>query len=146
MISITNLSKQYDQRTLFKDVTLSIFPNEKIGLAGPNGSGKSTLFSILLGEVESTAGAVQMPRNLRVGYLPQEAKFDSRRTVLQEMTSGDERIRNLMRERGQPELLLEVDDPDLEARLGVILRRLVSEKDNPVGKALLEFVELQTKK
>jgi polysaccharide pyruvyl transferase WcaK-like protein len=42
----------------------------------------------------------------------------------------DERIRNLMRERGQPELLLEVDDPDLEAKLGVILRRLVKEKES----------------
>jgi len=37
----------------------------------------------------------------------------------------DERIRNLMRERGQPELVLEVDDPDLEERLIVVLRNLI---------------------
>ena len=37
----------------------------------------------------------------------------------------DERIRNLMRERGQPDLVLEVDDPDLEERLIVVLRNLI---------------------
>ncbi|MBZ0167790.1 MAG: ATP-binding cassette domain-containing protein, partial [Candidatus Omnitrophica bacterium] len=45
MITINNLTMGFTQRTLFKDVTFSIFPNEKIGLTGPNGAGKTTLFS-----------------------------------------------------------------------------------------------------
>jgi len=39
----------------------------------------------------------------------------------------DERIRNLMRERGHDDLLMNVDDPDLETRLGVALERLWSD-------------------
>ena len=41
----------------------------------------------------------------------------------------DERIRNLMRQRGQPELALEVDDPELESRLDVVLERLERDKE-----------------
>ena len=37
----------------------------------------------------------------------------------------DERIRNLMRERGQPNLVLEVDDPDLEEKIRIVLRDLM---------------------
>lgn len=42
----------------------------------------------------------------------------------------DERIRNLMRERGHPELLLEVDDPELAGRLVSILQKLLKESDS----------------
>lgn len=86
-------------RTLFKDVTLSIFPNEKIGLTGPNGAGKSTLFSVILGNMEPVAGDVQIQKNINIGYLPQESSFQSTRTVLDEMTSGDDRIRKLLEEK-----------------------------------------------
>ncbi|MFH1359513.1 MAG: ABC-F family ATP-binding cassette domain-containing protein [Candidatus Omnitrophota bacterium] len=103
MITITNLSKNFDQRLLLKDVSLGIFPNEKIGLTGPNGTGKTTLFSIILGELEPSAGTVQVQKNIRIGYLPQEAKFDSERTLIQELTSGDERMRGLIREKRQLE-------------------------------------------
>ncbi len=103
MITITNLSKNFTGRVLFKDVSLSIFPGEKIGLTGPNGSGKSTLFSILRGEMESTEGDVQRQKNLRVGYLPQEASFKSERTVLEEVASGDDKIKSLVREKRQLE-------------------------------------------
>jgi len=41
----------------------------------------------------------------------------------------DERIRNLMRQRGQPELVLEVDDPDLEAHLLEVLESLHRDAD-----------------
>ncbi len=41
----------------------------------------------------------------------------------------DERIRNLMRERGHQHLLLNVDDPDLEPRLLQVMESLVSEAE-----------------
>ncbi|HNV24568.1 MAG TPA: ATP-binding cassette domain-containing protein, partial [Candidatus Omnitrophota bacterium] len=60
MINLNNITMGFTGRTLFKDVTLSIFPNEKIGLTGPNGAGKSTLFSVILGNMEPVAGDVQI--------------------------------------------------------------------------------------
>jgi len=99
MITINNISMGFTKRTLFKDVTLSIFPKEKIGLTGPNGSGKTTLFSIILGETEPIAGNVQIQKNINIGYLAQETKFHSNKTVMEELTEGDDRIRSLMDEK-----------------------------------------------
>ena len=99
MITITNLSKNFTGRTLFSDVSISIYRKEKIGLTGPNGAGKTTLFSIIRGEMEPTGGEVQMQKNLNIGYLPQETLFSSDRTVLEELTSGDDRMIALMKEK-----------------------------------------------
>ena len=120
MIAITNLTKNLTQRTLFKSVNLSIFPQERIGLTGPNGSGKTTLFSIILGETESSGGAVQMQKNLKIGYLPQEARFHSDRTVLEEVTSGDSYVRQLLQEKHYYEETNKAD----QARYGDILEEL----------------------
>lgn len=99
MITITNLSKNFHQRMLLDKVSLSIYPNEKIGLTGPNGAGKSTLFSIILKEQEPTGGEVQIQKNLNIGFLAQEARFDSTRTVIEELVEGDSRIKNLKEEQ-----------------------------------------------
>ena len=99
MITINNLSKNFNQRVLLKDVSLSIYRNEKIGLTGPNGAGKTTLFSMILGQMEPTGGNVQVQKNLNIGFLPQETHFESTQTVIEELTSGDNRIRALKKEK-----------------------------------------------
>jgi len=120
MITISNLSKNFTQRTLFKDVSLGIYPNEKIGLTGPNGGGKSTLFSIILGNQEASGGEIQRQKNLRIGYLPQEAHFDSDRTVIAEVTSGEKRIQDLLEEKFK----LEETDQAGSHRYGDVLEEL----------------------
>ncbi|MDP3041272.1 MAG: ATP-binding cassette domain-containing protein [Candidatus Omnitrophota bacterium] len=99
MINITNLSKNYGAKILFKDVSLNINQGEKIGLIGPNGTGKSTLFSLILQEMETSAGEVRLNKGVHIGYLPQEASFTSERTVLAELTEGDERIMRFKKEK-----------------------------------------------
>ncbi len=103
MITLENISKDYDGRTLLDDVTLSLFPNEKVGLTGPNGAGKTTLFSIILGEVQPSGGSVTVQKNIRAGYLPQEARFDSRHSVLEEVSRGDDHMRRLLAEKRELE-------------------------------------------
>ncbi|MDD2679661.1 MAG: ABC-F family ATP-binding cassette domain-containing protein [Candidatus Omnitrophica bacterium] len=103
MITLNNLSKNYGQKTLFKNISLNINKGEKIGLIGPNGSGKTTLFALILGELESSSGEVRVNKNTHIGYLPQEASFKSERTVLAELTEGDERIIKLKREKEELE-------------------------------------------
>lgn len=120
MITINNLTMGFSNRTLFKNVTFSIFKNEKIGLTGPNGAGKTTLYSIILGETEPVAGSVQIQRNISIGYLPQELKFESAKTVMEEITEGDARIRNLMDEKRRLEDQNKADSP----RYGDVLEEL----------------------
>jgi len=120
MITLNNISMGFTQRTLFKDVSLSIFANEKVGLTGPNGAGKTTLFSMILGEMEPLAGYVQLQKNIHIGHLPQEAKFSSQKTVMEELLQGDSRIERLMQEKRK----LEDDNKADTVRYGDVLHEL----------------------
>ncbi|MFH0754418.1 MAG: ATP-binding cassette domain-containing protein [Candidatus Omnitrophota bacterium] len=120
MITLSNVSKNFDERMLMDNVTLSIFPNERIGLTGPNGAGKTTLFHMLLGEMEPTDGNITIQKGIKIGYLPQEAHFDSTRTVMEEVTSGDAEIQSLMDEKHK----MENEGLCAEIRYGDVLERL----------------------
>lgn len=120
MIAINNLSKSYGSKTLFNNLSLTINRGEKIGLIGPNGTGKSTLFSIILGETEPSSGAVQVNKNTRIGYLPQESSFKSKHTVLSELTEGDETIITLKKEKEE----LELSNQAGSHRYGEVLHQL----------------------
>jgi len=88
MITLSNLSKNYGSKVLFENINQSIYHGEKIGLIGPNGAGKTTLFSLIRQEIEPSAGEVQVNKNIHIGYLPQESKFESEQTVLAELTEA----------------------------------------------------------
>ena len=120
MINITNLSKNYGKKTLFQNISLNINRGEKIGLIGPNGTGKSTLFYLILGELEPSGGQISVRKNTHIGYLPQEASFLSSRTVLAELTEGDDRIMRLKKEKEE----LETKNAAGSARYGEILHDL----------------------
>jgi ATP-binding cassette, subfamily F, member 3 len=120
MISITNLSKNYGKKVLFENISLSINRNEKIGLIGPNGTGKSTLFSLIRGEGEPSSGEVKVLKNIHIGYLPQEAHFESQRTVLAELVEGDERIMRFKKEKEE----LEEKNEAGSQRYGEVLHNL----------------------
>ncbi|MCB0570772.1 MAG: ATP-binding cassette domain-containing protein [Phaeodactylibacter sp.] len=58
MITLQNLTKQY-QRTVVLDVpALEIPAGQRFGLVGNNGAGKTTLFSLLLGLIKASSGEV----------------------------------------------------------------------------------------
>ena len=53
--------------------TAALPPRGRIGLIGRNGAGKSTLMKAMIGEIEPDSGAIEMPRDTRLGYIAQEA-------------------------------------------------------------------------
>ena len=93
MLIAKNLCKFYAQRSIIKDVTISVKSSEIIGLLGPNGAGKSTSFYILAGLVKPDSGKIflndleitNMPLSYRaklgIAYLPQEASIFRSMTV-----------------------------------------------------------------
>lgn len=120
MITITNLTKSFGKRTLFENLSLMINRGEKIGLIGPNGTGKTTLFSIILQESEPSSGSVQVQKNTRIGYLPQESSFSSANTVLSELVEGDSHIVSLKKEKEE----LEESGRAGSSRYGEVLHEL----------------------
>ena len=76
VLTIKELKKSFDGRTLFDHVNLEVVGGERIALLGDNGTGKSTLLKILLGEEEPDSGKLRMGPTVKVGYLPQIIHFD----------------------------------------------------------------------
>ena len=85
VLSIKNLSKQFDGRTLFSDVELQMGGGERVALLGDNGTGKTTFLKILLGE-ETGEGKIKFGPSVKWAYLPQVIHFDHpERTLLDTM-------------------------------------------------------------
>ncbi|MDD2409997.1 MAG: ABC-F family ATP-binding cassette domain-containing protein [Bacilli bacterium] len=68
---IENLTFSFGPQDIFRDVSLNIRENEKIGIIGVNGAGKTTFFKIITGELEPDLGKVVIKNNARVELLPQ---------------------------------------------------------------------------
>ncbi|MCB0488431.1 MAG: ABC-F family ATP-binding cassette domain-containing protein [Cyclobacteriaceae bacterium] len=65
-----DLSKNYGEHTVFKDVTLTIARGEKVAFVGKNGEGKSTLVKAIMGEIDFN-GRLQVGHNSMIGYFAQ---------------------------------------------------------------------------
>jgi ATP-binding cassette subfamily F protein 3 len=81
MISLEKVNIEYSGHLLFGDVSFMLRQKEKVGLVGKNGSGKSTLLKIIHGDIEPTSGHVNVPSDLKIGYLPQNMMHKEDQTV-----------------------------------------------------------------
>ena len=75
-LSAELISKSYNDRWLFKDLSIGISQGEKLALVGNNGVGKSTILKILTGEVPTDSGSVVIRDGIRLGYLTQQPSVD----------------------------------------------------------------------
>jgi ATP-binding cassette subfamily F protein 3 len=90
ILNAQGISQAFGGFSIFRDVSVSIERDAKIGLVGPNGVGKTTLLKILAGLLESTTGYVNLSRGVQIGYLRQEAMeafSEMHHTLLEEMLS-----------------------------------------------------------
>jgi ATP-binding cassette subfamily F protein 3 len=76
LITVSSLSKSFGAEDLFSGVTFSVAKGARLALVGPNGIGKTTLLRILIGQEEPSGGSITRAKNLRMGYLSQEADFE----------------------------------------------------------------------
>ena len=81
VLTVTNLGKSYGPVDIFSEISFSVAKRARIGLVGPNGVGKTTLLRVVVGEESASDGDVFLSSNVQVGYLPQEAKLESDRTL-----------------------------------------------------------------
>ncbi|MBK9245907.1 MAG: ATP-binding cassette domain-containing protein [Burkholderiales bacterium] len=81
MLRLIDLAAARGVRTLYRNVSLTASPGERIGLTGANGSGKSTLFALLLGELAAEAGRVDAPPPSRIAHVAQDIEASDEAAV-----------------------------------------------------------------
>ena len=86
VIIITDLSKSYGEKTMFRNVDLKILKGERVFILGSNGCGKSTFLKSVLGKLPADRGFSRFGANVQPGYFDQiQAGLDSSNTVLEEI-------------------------------------------------------------
>ena len=87
ILSGHKIERSFAGDVLFDNITLQVDERDRIALVGRNGAGKSTLLKILVGEEAPTSGEVNRKRDLTLSYLAQDSRFESERTIFEEMLS-----------------------------------------------------------
>lgn len=82
LLDVQNVSKRFGAHVLFEDISFSIGEGQHVGLIAKNGTGKSTLLSLLSGKESVDNGSIIFRRDIKVGFLEQQPKFDPEESVL----------------------------------------------------------------
>eukprot|EP01133_Synstelium_polycarpum_P003818 gene3818-4406_t len=91
VIEANNLTKSFDGKLLFENLTFSIPPGSIVGIVGPNGSGKSTLFRLIGGEIQPEEGSIRIGETVRMGHVAQSrASLDDEKTIFEEVSGGSD--------------------------------------------------------
>ncbi|MDD3480551.1 MAG: ATP-binding cassette domain-containing protein, partial [Paludibacteraceae bacterium] len=85
LVEIRNLFVGYENNpNVLKDINLTVYDDDFLGIIGPNGGGKTTLVKAILGLIKPTKGTITFFENgekvnsLNIGYLPQVNQIDKK--------------------------------------------------------------------
>jgi ATPase subunit of ABC transporter with duplicated ATPase domains len=72
LAQLTNVSLSFPDKKVLEDVSLTVYPGDRISLVGENGTGKTSLFRMLKGRLKPDSGEISFARGVRIGYLQQD--------------------------------------------------------------------------
>jgi len=98
LLSAESVAKTFNDKWLFKDITLGISVGEKFALVGNNGVGKSTLLRILTGEIQPDAGKLSVREGCRIGYLTQQPTIPADVSVKNVLFSDTNEVARVVKE------------------------------------------------
>jgi len=97
MLQLQKIELRRGSKLLFKDASLQVHSGQRMGIIGVNGSGKSSLFSLILQDLESDAGDLQLNARDVIAHVAQQSP-SSNQPALEFVLDGDHGLRDLQRE------------------------------------------------
>lgn len=89
VIEVNNISKSFDGRLLYENLSFTVPPMAIVGIVGPNGAGKTTLFNMITGKDTQNTGTVEVGESVKVAYVGQvRDELDDKKTVWEEVSDG----------------------------------------------------------
>ena len=92
VIEIDNISKRFDDKLLYENLSLTIPPGSIVGIIGGNGAGKSTLFRMIAGADKPDSGEIRIGETVELAWVDQTRDLDSSKTVWEEVSDGQDII------------------------------------------------------
>ena len=118
IFTMTGVTKHFEKKPVFRDISLSYFYGAKIGVLGLNGSGKSTLLKIMAGEDKEFDGEISAVPGYTLGYLAQEPRLDESKTVAECVKEAVAEMKALLEEYDDTFVKVsETDDPKEQERI-----------------------------
>ena len=97
MLSVNDVSLQFQGNTLYKHVDLNFIPGNCYGIIGANGAGKSTLLKIISGAIEPTTGTISIGKDDRMSVLEQDHYKYDEFPVMETVIMGNRRLYDVMK-------------------------------------------------
>lgn len=119
-----HISLSFGTETIYDDAEFMLADTDKTGVVGVNGAGKTTLFNVILKKQPLDAGTISVG-GARIGYLPQEIRFDDAEQTVFDYLFDARPIRRL------------------EARLQAVYGKLAVADEAEQGPLLAEMSKLQ---
>ncbi|MBT7767181.1 MAG: ATP-binding cassette domain-containing protein, partial [Bdellovibrionales bacterium] len=88
VISFKGVSKGFDDKLLYEDLTFELPPGGIVGVIGANGAGKTTLFRMITGEEEPNSGTIEMGETVDLSYVDQGRMLDASKTIFEVVGGG----------------------------------------------------------
>jgi ATP-binding cassette ChvD family protein len=143
IFTMHRLEKTIDHKKILKGINLSFFPGAKIGVLGANGAGKSTVLRIMAGEDKHFEGHAEPAAGTTIGYVPQEPKLDTTKTVRENIRSGAVELVKLLDEFDAINVKLgEVVDPEEMEKLLDRMGKVQDEIETAGGWEIDRFIEM----
>ena len=98
MISLEQVTIRFGNFELLSEVSLMVNPKDRVGLVGKNGAGKTTILRLFIGQMAPSDGTVTVPKEIKLGYLPQIMETSDSTTVFNETEKAFEEVLTLRRE------------------------------------------------
>jgi ATP-binding cassette ChvD family protein len=112
VFTMHNVRKTLGEKLILDNVTMSFYPDAKIGVVGPNGAGKSTMLKIMAGLEKANNGDVMLAKGATVGILMQEPPLTEDKTVLENVQEGVAETKALLDRYN--EISVELGEPDAD--------------------------------
>ncbi|MGY4879650.1 energy-dependent translational throttle protein EttA [Vreelandella aquamarina] len=91
VIEFHNVTKRFDDKLLYEDLSFTIPPGAIVGIVGGNGAGKSTLFKLVTGQEQPDAGEVVIGETVDIAYVEQlRDALDDKQTVWEAVSDGQD--------------------------------------------------------
>ncbi len=92
VIEIDHVSKRFEDKLLFDDLSFNVPPGSIVGVIGGNGAGKSTLFRLIAGAEQPDEGQVTLGESVQLAWVDQMRDLDGSKTVWEEVSDGQDII------------------------------------------------------